>query len=438
MTTAFYTDRRTREAKTAVGWRRSATDADTELDSSRFQFGFRTLYLNLCYSRADRYLQRSATEELVTAIQETTAIYKQMSRGRMTRLVRWLQFGLRPQSSGVRDPTSMDTEPNGLRFYFRLKLFYLRLLYSRKNRSARRRLSDIQAAAIQGTMTTVGLSADKRPYEVGGAVWWERCVTSTGTELDGSKYSRENGYLQRTATIAIQRRSTMDYERMTATTVTATTTTTRLEADWWPCKAGTAVHWEQGAMSAGTGLNSPGFCFDSGMYYLHLSYSRDGRQLRRSATSIPAIKTQESMLERHRRSLRIRHPTNMEMEPDDSSFYFCFITFYLQVHFSRIDNKSGERTQQLTERRAKPRGVTRRTFGVTLRTCTQELLQKAARQWNSGSEQEARRARSIEATPVGPEGPSFMFRFQAFYLQLRRFREYRHLQGIEESTANYE
>ncbi|KIN97297.1 hypothetical protein M404DRAFT_32400 [Pisolithus tinctorius Marx 270] len=38
----------------------------------------------------------------------------------------------------------------------------------------------------------------------------------------------------------------------TATTVTATTTTTRLEADWWPCKAGTAVHWERGAMSAGT------------------------------------------------------------------------------------------------------------------------------------------------------------------------------------------
>ncbi|KIN98224.1 hypothetical protein M404DRAFT_31588 [Pisolithus tinctorius Marx 270] len=34
------------------------------------------------------------------------------------------------------------------------------------------------------------LSTDKRPYEVGGAVRWERCATSTGTELDGSKGKR--------------------------------------------------------------------------------------------------------------------------------------------------------------------------------------------------------------------------------------------------------
>ncbi|KIO10663.1 hypothetical protein M404DRAFT_871168 [Pisolithus tinctorius Marx 270] len=104
----------------------------------------------------------------------------------------------------------------------------------------------------------------------------------------------------------------------------------------------------------------------------------DGRHLRRNATSVPVIKAQESMLERQQRLSRIRHLTNVEMEPDDSSFCFCFITFYLQVHFSRIDNESEERMQQLTERRAKPRGVTRGMFGATLQTRTQELLQMAA------------------------------------------------------------
>ncbi|KIO06500.1 hypothetical protein M404DRAFT_24713 [Pisolithus tinctorius Marx 270] len=40
--------------------------------------------------------------------------------------------------------------------------------------------------AIATTMTTL-LSTDKRPYEVGGAVQWERCAMSADTELDGSE-----------------------------------------------------------------------------------------------------------------------------------------------------------------------------------------------------------------------------------------------------------
>ncbi|KAI6157895.1 hypothetical protein BKA82DRAFT_258158 [Pisolithus tinctorius] len=159
--------------------------------------------------------------------------------------------------------------------------------------------------------------------------------------------------------------------------------------------------------------------------------------MRRSATSIPAIKTQESMLERQWQSSGIQHLTNVEMEPDDSSFCFCFITFYLQVHFSRIDNESGERTQQLTEQRAKPRGVTRRMFGVTLWTCTQELLQMAARQWNSDSEQDVRHADSVETTPSGLQGPSLSFAFKPFCLHLRHFREYDFLQGNNEATTNH-
>ncbi|KIO12032.1 hypothetical protein M404DRAFT_747175 [Pisolithus tinctorius Marx 270] len=88
---------------------------DTGPNGPRFCFDSRVSYLHLLYSKGNGHIRRSAIEELVTATQETT-----------------LQLGLRPQSSGVRDPTGVGTEPNGVR-------------------CARRHSSDTRAAMVRWT-----------------------------------------------------------------------------------------------------------------------------------------------------------------------------------------------------------------------------------------------------------------------------------------------
>ncbi|KIN95852.1 hypothetical protein M404DRAFT_33819 [Pisolithus tinctorius Marx 270] len=160
-------------------------------------------------------------------------------------------------------------------------------------------------------------------------------------------------------------------------------------------------------MSAGTGLDSPGFCFDSRTYYLHLSYSRGGRQLRRSATSVPAIKTQESMLERQRQSSRIQHPTSMDMEPGGSSFYFCFTDFDLRTHDSRVDDDLEGRSQRVTEQQV------RRSHGSIAglaRRLRFNLQQRSSETWDPTSIYTER------------DGSGFSFNFATFYLLLHRTR----------------
>ncbi|KIO08760.1 hypothetical protein M404DRAFT_22617 [Pisolithus tinctorius Marx 270] len=57
---------------------------------------------------------------------------------------------------------------------------------------ARRRPSRSQFEGQRWTTNEWRQHADKRPYEVGGAVRWERCATSADTELDGSELSTTN------------------------------------------------------------------------------------------------------------------------------------------------------------------------------------------------------------------------------------------------------
>ncbi|KAI6148782.1 hypothetical protein BKA82DRAFT_32962, partial [Pisolithus tinctorius] len=60
-TTAFYTDQRTQEARTAVQWEQGAVSADTGLDGPKVGFEFGTFYLHLSYSREARYLRWTTT-----------------------------------------------------------------------------------------------------------------------------------------------------------------------------------------------------------------------------------------------------------------------------------------------------------------------------------------------------------------------------------------
>ncbi|KIO00589.1 hypothetical protein M404DRAFT_29291 [Pisolithus tinctorius Marx 270] len=358
--TAFYTDRWPHKARLAVRWKQGTMSMSTESDGSEVRFDFKTLYLHLCYSREGSYLRRTATA--VQRTRTTLGTDRWPCKARTTVLWR-------------RGTMSADVGLGGPRVCLDSGTRYLHLCYSRENGCTRRRTSDIQAATIRGTTTIY--------EEIQRTVKEKLRDTIQRYYYEWGEWSgRAEGLNLATATVITM--------TTTAATATATTTTTRLEADQWPCKAGTAVRWERGATSAGTGLDSPGFCFGSRTYYLHLSYSRDGRQLQRSATSVSAIKAQESVLERQRRSSRIRHPTNVEMEPEDSSFYFCFITFYLQRN---QEESQEERSERLC--------------GLVHRNCYR---------WQRDSGVQSRDKRR------DAQG--------AFYLHLRRFREYDYLQGI--------
>ncbi|KIO09246.1 hypothetical protein M404DRAFT_22426 [Pisolithus tinctorius Marx 270] len=203
------------------------------------------------------------------------------------------------------------------------------------------------ATRATATATTTLLSAGKRPYKVGGAVRWERCATSADTELDGSEvrfdfetpylhlcYSREGNYLRRTATIAIQ----------------ATTTVIALSADQRPGKIGCAVLWRQGATSACTGLDGPGFCFDFIAFYLQRFYTRDNGYRRRRPKEIQTIviqRTTTTLLSADQwpresgSTVRRRWGAkSADTELDGSSVCFDFGTFYLQLPYSRKNGRA--------------------------------------------------------------------------------------------------
>ncbi|KIO00845.1 hypothetical protein M404DRAFT_29244 [Pisolithus tinctorius Marx 270] len=131
--------------------------------------------------------------------------------------------------------------------------------------------------------TTTALDSERQPCEAGTAILWRQGAMSAGTGLDSSKvhfgfetpylhrqYSREAGYLQRTAKIAIQ----------------GMKTTVRLGTDQQPRGSGSAIRWEWGARSADMELDSSSVCLEFETFYLHLRYSRDYKSTRRKATDI--------------------------------------------------------------------------------------------------------------------------------------------------------
>ncbi|KIN93396.1 hypothetical protein M404DRAFT_36136 [Pisolithus tinctorius Marx 270] len=142
--------------------------------------------------------------------------------------------------------------------------------------------SHVTALRVVATRTQV-LHTDN--YSVTG--WLCKIATIEGYEEWGEQ--RTVWKLPRLRAMATMTRATTAVDN-----AMTTTTTTLLGAGKRPYELGYAVRWEQSATSAGTGLDGPRFCFGSIMLYLQLSYSRDSGWLRRNATDILAIATQDS------------------------------------------------------------------------------------------------------------------------------------------------
>ncbi|KIO05388.1 hypothetical protein M404DRAFT_25511 [Pisolithus tinctorius Marx 270] len=222
--------------------------------------------------------------------------------------------------------------------------------------------SDGNDARRAWILSSMAQSAGQWLGKVEYAVRWEQSTTSAGTGLDGPRfcfdtimlylqlsYSREGGYMRQRPTdvqaIAIQEM-----------------TTTVLNAERWPCEARTAVICRRSARSTDIELDGSQVCFDFGALYLHLFYSRDSRWLRRNATDILAIATQDSTAS-YERAMAVstqarvtaataldadrrpheekivirgrRGATSADTEHYGSRFRFDVRAFYLQSFYSR-------------------------------------------------------------------------------------------------------
>lgn len=104
-------------------------------------------------------MRRSATNVLATAIQESTAIYKQTSRRCTARLAQRLWLDLQQQSPRIRRPTSMDMEPDCSSLYFYFAVFYLQVPYSRVDDDFKGRLQQVTERQVRRSH---GGTADKR------------------------------------------------------------------------------------------------------------------------------------------------------------------------------------------------------------------------------------------------------------------------------------
>ncbi|KIN93675.1 hypothetical protein M404DRAFT_35877 [Pisolithus tinctorius Marx 270] len=324
---------------------------------------------------------------------------------------------------------SVDTELDGSEVRFDFETLYLHLCYSREGSYLRRTATAVPRTAM--TMTTPG--TDRRPHEARTAVRWEQGATSTSTGLDGPRfrlhsiaiylqilYSREDGYTQQ---------RTSDIQRIGM----QRTTTTRLSADQRTYKIGYAVRWKWGATSAGSGLYSPRFCFDSVMLYLQLFYSRDSGWLRRNATDILAIATQDSMASYERAIVVLtqarvmatvaldadqrpheekivirwrRGATSADTEHYGLRFHFEFRAFYLQSFYSR----------EVGYLRRRARATTTRVTATTTTFNTDQRPYEAgtAVQWTWSA---------MEVTEL--ECSRFRFDSKTFYFQLLYSRKNR-------------
>lgn len=111
-----------------------------------------------------------------------------------------------------------------------------------------------------------------------------------------------------------------------------------------------------------TELERSKLCFDFRMFHLHLHCSREDGYLRqagvvmREPTTIyeqmsrgcMARLVRQLQLSLQQRSSEIRDLTDMGTEHDGPSFYFSRATFYLQVHYSRVNDDLEERMHRLT------------------------------------------------------------------------------------------
>ncbi|KAI6019618.1 hypothetical protein F5J12DRAFT_812015 [Pisolithus orientalis] len=148
------------------------------------------------------------------------------------------------------------------------------------------------------------LDTDQRLREARTAALWKRGTMGADIEHYSSRvcfsfmafflqlsYSRENGHTRRSMTevlvIAI-RGSTMDYERAMATVRRETMTTTVLDAERWPCEAGTTVLWRRAMTSTATELDGSMVCLDFNTLCLQLPYSRKNGCTRQRLSDIQA------------------------------------------------------------------------------------------------------------------------------------------------------
>lgn len=106
----------------AVRWRRCTASADSELDSSRFCFSFRALYLHLLYSRENDCIRRQASDIQMVTIRETTmTVLEEDRRPHDARLaVPWTQSAMEA------------TELECSRFCFSFTVLYSQLPQFRK------------------------------------------------------------------------------------------------------------------------------------------------------------------------------------------------------------------------------------------------------------------------------------------------------------------
>ncbi|KIO08772.1 hypothetical protein M404DRAFT_22635 [Pisolithus tinctorius Marx 270] len=190
---------------------------------------------------------------------------------------------------------------------------------------------------------TVTAARTTTPYEVGGAVRWERGTSSADNGLESSKGGRisttdndhgtgnnddDDDYTEcrSTARQDRMRRSmeTRHEERRFWARRSKGKMDIRDEArrrpsrsqfeGQWPVEIDCAIRWKQGAKSASTELDGSEVHFDFETLYLHLCYSREGSCLRRSA-----IAAQESTKDYERKTLgrtakRIRGTTTIYEE----------------------------------------------------------------------------------------------------------------------------
>ncbi|KIO01491.1 hypothetical protein M404DRAFT_28533, partial [Pisolithus tinctorius Marx 270] len=328
--------------------------------------------------------------------------------------------------------------------------------------------SHVTALRVVATHTQV-LHTDN--YSVTG--WLRKIATIAGyEEWDKRRTMREVLQLRAMATAA---KATIAATRATA----MMTTMTLLSTDQWPVEIDCAVRWKQGAMSASTKPNSS---WGSRLSMTNGDrYTRDYDELRskiaRKYDKNNGSNSGDNDINnvQHRpKAARGRNGSLVDMERGGhhrasvvpipmAAYEQAVLEFKLRPthHLLRaltalgkrtddrvlqdrpmpleVDDSLEERTHRLMVLQVqRAQYATRYKCEATLWNHMQDLIRIATRQRGLKSEQEARRARSTEATPVGLEGPNFMFRFQAFYLHLRRFREYDFLQGIHEATTNHE
>ncbi|KAI6001613.1 hypothetical protein F5J12DRAFT_238954 [Pisolithus orientalis] len=128
-------------ARMAIRWIRGTVDMNDELDGSRFRVRFGIFYLLLRYSRADRYLRRSAiaARESMTDYERKTCEHTAERVPRLPLEPRLRPSRIREHAQHARDIGIMRSELNRRTvIYDKTRLVFQRLLYERPQQPTRR------------------------------------------------------------------------------------------------------------------------------------------------------------------------------------------------------------------------------------------------------------------------------------------------------------